>query len=456
VSQIRWEPTEIALKDGTVVAAEAGTLAVREDRTVPEGSGERITLRMVKLAARRPVGPPTIFLAGGPGDSGIQWASHPPFYRAFDRIRESTDLILLDQRGSGTSDRDLKLPMPSAWPADGLTNAGAMRNAVVDHAAKAASAWRDRGVPLQAYTVEDSAEDLRDLIDALGMDRANLWGYSYGTHLAQAAVRRMPDRVQRVGMCGFEGPNQTFKLPSQLEAQGRRLDAWAATQGFPELWNRLRAVLDRLDAMPVAVPLTLGGTEGTWPVGGDALRQIVAHWSSVSNRLIWIPRLVHSLEQGRTDRLAEALTLWLKGLRRPLTFYLKDGASGATPERWAQIRAEASQALLGDAINEPFPAVAAALGVRDLGDSFRQSLISPLPFFILTGGFDGFTPGSNVVESQAWLPNARHRAVRGAAHNDLLACPQAVAAMADFLGDGREPDDESWSVALPKMADADV
>lgn len=449
-----WTPTVIRQRDGVEVPAESATLTVPEWRGDPDSP--TITLRMVRLPARQPSGPPTVFLSGGPGDSAIQWASHPPFFAAFDRVRERTDVILLDQRGAGTSERDLRLPDPGRWPVTTFADGDRLRNAVIQHAVRGSVAFRAQGVALEGYTVEESADDLRDLADALEVDRLNLWGYSYGTHLAQATARRWPDRVQRVALCGFEGPDQTFKLPSQLEAQLDRLDRWAADQGFEAFKARLAAQLARLDDAPVTVEWSSGETVCAGQVGGAVVRQVVAAWSSVSNRIPWLPRLVASLEADRTERLAEAMGQWWKGLRRPLTFYWTDGASGATPERWARIRAEAGTTVLGDAVNEPFPAIALALGVRDLGEGFRSPVVSRLPFLILTGGFDGFTPTANARESLGTLSQARLTEVPGAAHNDLLLCEGAVLSLASFLGEGRDERVEVAALSAPRMATLDA
>ena len=48
------------------------------------------------------------------------------------------------------------------------------------------------GVSPSGYTTVQSADDLEDLRRALGARKIDLWGISYGTHLAMAAMRRHP------------------------------------------------------------------------------------------------------------------------------------------------------------------------------------------------------------------------------------------------------------------------
>ncbi|NNE71065.1 MAG: hypothetical protein HKN29_11980, partial [Rhodothermales bacterium] len=82
----------------TRVEAELGRLTVSARRdTVTD---QPISLRFVKLpsTATSP-GPPVVYLAGGPGGSGVNTASGDRF-RFFMKLREVGDVIALDQRGT--------------------------------------------------------------------------------------------------------------------------------------------------------------------------------------------------------------------------------------------------------------------------------------------------------------------------------------------------------------------
>ena len=87
--------------DGTIEEAELGTLLVKENRS--EAESREIPLRFVRFrsTAENP-GPPIVYLAGGPGGSGIDTARGPrlPLFLA---MREFGDVIAFDQRGTGMS-----------------------------------------------------------------------------------------------------------------------------------------------------------------------------------------------------------------------------------------------------------------------------------------------------------------------------------------------------------------
>jgi hypothetical protein len=71
-----FEPYELRLLDGRTVAAELGRLRVPERRG--RAGGRELGLAFVRLrsTSARP-GAPIVFLAGGPGDSGIEIARIP-------------------------------------------------------------------------------------------------------------------------------------------------------------------------------------------------------------------------------------------------------------------------------------------------------------------------------------------------------------------------------------------
>lgn len=134
------------------------------ERAVREGAGGRVSRPAgdgeVEVAYIRPQpssGTPIVLLPGGPG-----LGSAVP-YRALRRraVRRGLDVLMMEHRGVGLSRRD---------------TSGADL-AVTD------------------VTVEAAADDLAAVLDAVGLDRAVIYGSSYGSYLAQAFGVRHPERV---------------------------------------------------------------------------------------------------------------------------------------------------------------------------------------------------------------------------------------------------------------------
>src|SRR5215218_2854327 len=240
--------------------SEFGTLLVPENRSDPQSNLIELAFVRFKSTAKNP-GPPIVYLAGGPGGSGIGTATGSRF-PLFMALREIGDVIAFDQRGTAYSKPNLgcyerlSLPLDVAPP----------REAVVKELRKNARDcifyWRDvQRVDLTAYNTNESADDLEDLRKALGANQISLWTISYGTHLAFATMRRHPKSIHRAILAGTEGPDHTYKLPSNIQ---KHLEDLAAVikadpqigKDIPDFVGLMKSVFDRLDAQPQTVEIT--------------------------------------------------------------------------------------------------------------------------------------------------------------------------------------------------------
>src|SRR4030095_4119065 len=96
--------------------AEFGTLFVPEKRSDPQSNLIELAFVRFKSTAKNP-GPPIVYLAGGPGGSGIDAARRTRF-RLFMALREIGDVIAFDQRGTGASKPNLLCWDRNAVPLD--------------------------------------------------------------------------------------------------------------------------------------------------------------------------------------------------------------------------------------------------------------------------------------------------------------------------------------------------
>ena len=116
LGSLTFAPYEYKI-DGQSIACELGRLVVKENRSNPNSN--LIELAFVRLKSTRAMpGPPTIYLEGGPGASAISAARIPEYMRAFAKVREVGDVILLDQRGVGFSRPNLTRVSSQSLPLD--------------------------------------------------------------------------------------------------------------------------------------------------------------------------------------------------------------------------------------------------------------------------------------------------------------------------------------------------
>ena len=94
------------------------------------------------------------------------------------------------------------------------------------------------------FTIELFADDVRGLLNALGIERAHVLGWSLGTYIAQELTLRYPDRVEKLilyaGDCGgkeaiYPGPEIMDALGDTSASSRERGERLLATL-FPQKW----------------------------------------------------------------------------------------------------------------------------------------------------------------------------------------------------------------------------
>jgi pimeloyl-ACP methyl ester carboxylesterase len=161
-----------------------GTYEVFEDRAARKG--RKITLKIVVAAATGPTSAPDpfVYIPGGPGSSATEDA--PGVAELFAGVRARRDLVFIDQRGTGGSHplncnffdpADLQSYLGYFFPLDDV------RKCRQELELKA---------NLKLYTTPIAMDDLDEVRAALGYERVNLFGASYGTRAALVYLKRHP------------------------------------------------------------------------------------------------------------------------------------------------------------------------------------------------------------------------------------------------------------------------
>jgi pimeloyl-ACP methyl ester carboxylesterase len=181
-------------------AAQCGTLEVPEDRARPAGRTLAIAVVVLPAATLSPQPDPLIMLPGGPGQSSDALA---PLAGALGGVRRNRDIVLIDPRGTG---RSAPLRCPALAPRDAFDEL-AQEQTIAAAAQRCIAELRASGEadPAQ-YTTSAVVADVDAIRIALGYDRINLWGGSYGTRVAQEYLRRYPQHVRAVVLDGAAPP----------------------------------------------------------------------------------------------------------------------------------------------------------------------------------------------------------------------------------------------------------
>jgi pimeloyl-ACP methyl ester carboxylesterase len=433
------EPYSLRTAKGT----EATTLHridVAENRARPQGA--RITLAVVRLAATAPSSrPPVIYLAGGPGQSGIAAAQISDTDDILQRIRRTADVLLLDQRGTGQSVPRMSCPSTHALPADVFASASAMQRALEPNLRDCLESWRGRGADLAAYNTEASADDVADVARALGIPRLSVFGFSYGTHLAASIVRRHPALVDRVVFAGFEGPDDNEKYPAVYDRQVATIAALAAAQPdiaavMPDFAATLKTVLARADREPFEVPVQAGGAPVTLRIGREGLLYLLRRDVGDTNDLPVFPKMIWQLSRNETTVLAQYAQRRYQqlGTGVSLMSIAMDCASGASAGRRAEVVAQLPGSIFGEMTN-PLPGLCRVVGVPELPDAYRLPIATRVPALFVSGTLDSNTPPEQVERARPGFAGSAHLIVEQAGHESTLIPEVADAIAAFFRGD---------------------
>lgn len=438
------EPYIFTGPNGVKVEVEKGTFEVLENRRDPKSRKIKIGFVRFKSTSPNP-GDPIVHLAGGPGGTGVGTAQGPRF-PLFMALREQADVIAYDQRGTGLS---TPTPFCRADPAFAGT---VTREAIVSFyragLTRCFEWWEAQGIDIDAYNTLENAHDLEDLRRALGAEKLNLWGISYGSHLGLTFIKYHGASVNKAVLSGIEGLDQTVKRPALTDKMfvhvQQLIDADPQAKAvYGDLAVMMRRAVAKLNAQPATVSVTPRG--GSAPVtvtfDGWALQmlgsQSIADPSAIAN----LPLAVLAADRGMYEPVAQgllSLTQQLAGFRGMPD--AMDLVSGISPARLALVTKEAETSLLGDTLNFPMPHI---LGIRpqiDLGESFRAPFSSNVPALFISGTLDGRTYPDEAVEEVKGFANRRHLIVENGGHNIYEADQRIQDAVVAFFRGGPTSD----------------
>lgn len=451
---LKIEPFTVTLGD-TEVKGEQGTLTVPLNRE-KNGSGT-IDLHFVRFKGTGPrKGPPVIYLPGGPGGAATGLLRFPGAAEILAAFRSTGDLILLDQRGTGQSKPVPYCPPAGEPPLTAFSDTDALLNGMIDAVSRCADEWREKGVDVIGFNSREAADDIDALRAALGEEKVSLVGFSYGTHLALATLRRHGDHLERVVLIGTEGPDHTQKLPSTLDMQLRKISALAAgdpavNRDVPDMMGLLQRVLKKLETKPVEVTVQHPRTKEnlTIPVSAKGLLKLLRYDVGDGNDFVVFPAMLHELDRGGSSILSRYVLKRMGGIAGGVGLMpiVTDCASGTSAQRLAQIRSEESRSIFGRFTNDPFPEICRAVGSPDLGDEYRAPVISDVPVLFISGTLDSNTPPFQAEEVRWGLTRGTHIIVDNAGHEDTFLNREVGRAIVEFLSG---VDVSGRAIALPR------
>ena len=409
-----------------------GTFDVAENPDEP--SGKMIALKVVVLPAldSEPAPDPVFFLAGGPGQGSASLAAR--IGGIFDPIRRKRDIVFVDQRGTGESNRLVcEFHEDEEWIADPPPLTAEDVDKCIEQL---------DGDP-RFYTTTVAMDDLDQVRDWLGYERINPMGVSYGTRAALVYLKRHPEQVRSVILDVVAPPDMALGLHAPRDAQ-RALDRLteaclnsdSCNSRFPELGEKLDRLLAELERSPRQLTIT-------HPRTGEEMEATISRrfLSSTLFGALYSP-WTGSLVPLAIDRAATGdYSIWAtlafsgEGLEDEMAsgMHLAVICSEDYP-RWAdaEMEDESGDSFVGrHGFNDRWQAC--EFWPRgEVDESFYEPVVSELPVLILSGDIDPITPPSWGDHVAQHLPNSRHIIAPGTGHG-VMAVGCAMRLIVQFL-----------------------
>jgi pimeloyl-ACP methyl ester carboxylesterase len=410
--------------DGPEVNAQCGFLTVPEDRNEPDGKKIRLPYTILKARETDGQADPIVVLFNSP--MPVMGFGYQLRY-FFGEFLANRDIILLEQRGVGESEPSLDCPdVDRLYDQNQEDNPDSetITQEIVDGIQACYQKHLNDGIKLEAYSTAESAADLEDLRQALGIQEWNLFGFGNGATLTLELMQRFPGSVRSAIL---ESPILTSSVASDeaLAAYAQAsLDAFfksceadsQCAKAFPNLASVFYQQVDRLNASPVTLQVTdlNDGRRYDQEVDGNYLLEFVlgAVGNAFEGILPELPRAIYNLQFDKTDYLSKLLGNQYgfgdddrisSGMQ--LNIYCgtdpeKASKSAKTttaiqPQVWETISQELRMI---QRLCEAWPVV--------LDDKARDSYQSSVPALVLVGEFASDTPPEIARQIAGFLPHS--------------------------------------------------
>ena len=414
-----------------------GTYEVFEDRAAKSGRTIKLKIVVLKSLGGKPA-PDAVFpLHGGPGAPAtalVEMANE-----MLKPVRQDHDLVFVDQRGTGESNpltcdvaddtKDLTSFFGDILPPDKVRTC---REKLQEHA------------DLRLYTTPIAMDDLDDVRAALGYNKIDLVGLSYGTIASQVYMRQHPEHVRSAFLVGVATPNikQPLLFPRSAQHAMDLLFADCTADKtchstFPFLKDEFGVVLSRFKNGPVPV-------EMIDPVSKEHVQVKLARSSLVEGiRLAmystfsqqFVPKIIHQAYEKDYVPFEEAAVHLSPGASVARGVYFTITCSEGVPFITAkELVDETKNTYVGPERVERHITACKDWPKGNIDASYLEPVKSDLPVLMISGEVDGSSPTWFGESALKFLPNGRQLKIRYLGHQFEGKCLSDI--FTSFIKDG--------------------
>lgn len=398
------------------IEARCGTFERPLDPGDPARGSLLLRVVVVPALSLEPEPDPFVPIAGGPGQSTVDF--YAAWFGAFERVRQSRDILLVDQRGTGES-------APMTCDID---------DEVVEGRYSAEQTLRVTEECLERlpydprfFTTSAAVTDLEAVRSELGYGPLNLYGISYGSRVAQHFARRYPDSTRSVVLDGVVPPQVPLGPGIAIESQ-RAIDSVftrcetdpACSARFPQVRADFALLRERLADGPLAVDMQdpVTGAPTTLEFGSDQLSAAVRLLLYNPRTIALLPLLIDAAAAGNYAPLASQFLLIATTVAESLAIGMHNAVMCTEDVPfidWDSVdEAAIAESYLGPLQLEAIHTMCSVWPAGILDDNLRAPLATDRPVLLLSGEADPITPPeyasmAAVDLAKAWLVTGKNQ-----------------------------------------------
>ena len=427
-----------------------GYIIVNENPNEP--NGQKINIHYAVIPAVKNIYPNQAFLAiaGGPGQSAIDNA--PLFNNTFARIRETRDILLIDQRGTGRSNI-LKCPE------DKSVSPLLMNEGNFDTIAETNKCLAAIDGDVTQYTSTAALKDFEAVRISLGYDKLHIYGISYGTRMAQLYMREYAEAIATVTLDGVV-PMQQSVLAIGL-AIDRAVDLLISEcenlsrcqQQFPSLRKALATTEVELMLSPVKAqifhPMTGQPTE--FLLTHDKFLSVIRLALYSPTTRVLLPYAIHQAGEKNYQAVLGLYSLTMEGIDIAMGMHASVVCSEDIHRLSTDLSTELETSYMGRTMFTELSKVCSVWPSTKVEETFSAPISNNIPTLLLSGELDPATPPDWAILAMADMKNAKHLVAPHAAHGVAMqSCANRLVAQLVDEGSTAELDGDCLKEERPR------
>ncbi len=392
------------------IKARCGRFPRPEDPSNSDSPILELRVAIVPALSLEPESDPFVPIAGGPGQSTIEF--YASLYDAFEDVRRTRDIVLLDQRGTGES-----APMECGVGED-VVEGLFLREQTVELTQECIDVLPHDP---RFFTTSVAVADLEALREALGYTQFNIYGISYGSRVAQHFLRQYPASTRTMIIDGVAAPQIALGPGIAIEAQNaldaifdRCAEDIACNERFPDTRNEFDVLRDALAEAPMtfSMPNPVTGRSEEVRFGDTEMSGALHLLSYHPSTTALIPLLIDEAINGNFQPLAAQFRMVSDSMSDAINIGMHNSVICTEDAPYFEdenvSRDDLEATYMGPLQVDALHAMCAVWPQGVMDDGFKEPVASDLPVLLLSGQDDPITPPAYADLAAVDLGNALH------------------------------------------------